>query len=75
MKTQTDYSTYKYLTMAEAAEYLSARTPGALQKLVERKVIPAWTWTRVGRQYRFLRAALDEWMEEKYRARHKGRVA
>jgi excisionase family DNA binding protein len=78
MKKQTmrrDFSGQKFLTMAEAAEYLSFPTPGALQKQLERKVIPAWTWTRLGRNYRFLRPALDEWLEEKYRARRKGRAA
>jgi excisionase family DNA binding protein len=62
-----DLASQKYLTLAEAAEYLRF-TPGALQKQMERKAIPAWTWKRVGRSYRFLRVALDEWLEEKYRA-------
>jgi excisionase family DNA binding protein len=71
-----DFSAQKFLTVAEAAEYLSIPTPAALHQRIQRKVIPSWTWTRLGREYRFLRVALDEWLEEKYRAaRRKGKAA
>ena len=69
-----DLSTQTYLTLAEAALYLRT-SPAAFQKLMERKVIPAWTWSRLGRTYRFLRPALDEWQQEKYRAKRKGKSA
>jgi excisionase family DNA binding protein len=61
-----DLASQTYLTLAEAAEYLRF-TPGALQKQMERKAIPAWTWKRVGRSYRFTREFLDEWMQEESR--------
>jgi excisionase family DNA binding protein len=67
-----DLSSQTYLTLAQAAEYLQLGA-GALQKQMERNAIPVWTWTRVGRSYRFLRPALDEWMQEKYRAVRKGK--
>jgi excisionase family DNA binding protein len=71
-----DLSCQTYLTLPQAAQYLQF-SAGSLQKQMERNAIPVWTWTRVGRSYRFLRPALDEWMQEKYRAvrKHKGKLS
>lgn len=59
-----------YLTHAQAAEYLGL-TVKALQRRMERRTIPVWTWTRLGSQSRrFVRASLDEWLGQ----RHTGRT-
>jgi hypothetical protein len=59
----------RFLSLAKAAEHLDL-TPGALQKRMERGLIPDWTWKRIGRRtYRFDTLALDEWMTEDQAAR------
>lgn len=64
-----------YLTTREAATYLGLPSVEALQQRVRRgKIdpstgIPPWCWTRMGsKSLRFLRAALDEWLQPKDRA-------
>jgi predicted DNA-binding transcriptional regulator AlpA len=53
-----------YLTSLEAVEYLSLPSLNALQQRMKRKTIPAWCWTRMGgKSLRFIRAALDEWLQ------------
>lgn len=57
-----------YLTHAQAAEYLGL-TVKALQRRMERRTIPVWTWTRLGSQSRrFVRASLDEWLGQRRHA-------
>ncbi len=59
----------RYLTPRETLDYLKLPSLNALYKQVRRGGIPAWCYTRVGRNLRFLRVALDEWLEGSARQR------
>lgn len=48
-----------YLSLRKAADYMDL-TEKALRRRVERGTVPAWCYSRVGRSYRFMRAALDQ---------------
>lgn len=62
-----DLGALRYLTAAQAVEHLNFKSLDALYLAVKSAAIPAWTYKRIGRTYRFLRVALDEWMESEYR--------
>lgn len=54
-----DVSRLHYLTLREAATYLRV-TPNALRKRMRSGAVPAWCYTRLGRDHRFMRVALDQ---------------
>ena len=55
-----DLARKPYLTSVEAVAYLSLPSLKALHARVARGTVPAWTYSRIGRSFRFNRAALDE---------------
>ena len=55
-------NTDRYLTTEEAAVYLKL-SPNALRVRMHRKQIPSWTHTTMNGSIRFLREALDEWLD------------
>lgn len=60
-----------YLSSSDTVAYLGLPSLDALQHRMKRGTIPAWTWTRIGRNkhsLRFLRAALDQWLGQKFHA-------
>jgi len=66
--TGTDLSRKTYLTSIQTVEYLGLSSVGALKQRMRRKTIPCWVWTRMGpKSLRFVRASLDEWLEEEAR--------
>jgi predicted DNA-binding transcriptional regulator AlpA len=53
-----------YLTSREAVQYLGLPSVNALKQRMKRGTIPTWCWTRMGgKSLRFVRAALDEWLQ------------
>jgi excisionase family DNA binding protein len=57
-----------YLSVEHAAAYLDL-TVCALRERMKRGSIPAWTWTRLGgTSIRFIKSALDEWLQPVERA-------
>lgn len=53
-----------YLTSRETVAYLRLPSLNALRQRMKRGSIPMWCWTRMGgRSLRFLRAALDDWLQ------------
>ncbi len=64
----TGTSENRYLSYAHAAAYLDL-TVEALKHRVKRGTVPAWCWTRMGgTSIRFIKSALDEWLQPAERA-------
>ena len=57
----------RWVSVKEAGEFLGWSEDG-MHRRIKSGVIPAWTWTRDGREYRFNIGYLREWKSEKYRA-------
>jgi excisionase family DNA binding protein len=53
------------MTSVEVAKYLRIH-PSTIYRLLRRKQIPAF---RIGRDHRFLRSEIDQWMKEQTRKR------
>lgn len=57
-----------YLTSEEAAIYLGLPSVQAVYHRIRRGTIPSWCYGRLGRDYRFNRAALDQLQAPQVRA-------
>lgn len=64
MRAIEDIARAPYLSLREAAAYIGI-TSGALYVRLHRQAVPAWTYSRQGRSYSFMRAALDQWLRPK----------